>query len=97
MVSKGRDVRPLLTRQMDMWEAGKLSELLQESQRCDKQLSASLNPMTPEQLERTFNWLMLEGRVCSAMRLMTECGGGGVLDPEAEAQGKTSPLGKPVY
>ena len=97
MMSKVREVRPLLTRRMDMWEAGKLSELLQEAQRCDKQLSASLGPMTLEQLERTFNQLMLEGRVCSAMRLMTECGGGGDLDPEDEAQGKTGPLGKSVY
>ena len=32
MVSKGRDVCPLLTRWIDMWEAGKLSELLQEAQ-----------------------------------------------------------------
>ena len=32
MVSKGRDVCPLLTRRMDMWKAGKLSELLQEAQ-----------------------------------------------------------------
>ena len=52
--------------------------------------------MTLEQLERMFNRLMLEGRVHSAVRLMTECSGGGVLDPEAEAQGKTGPLGKSV-
>ena len=32
MVRKGRDVRPLLARRMDMWEVGKLSELLQEAQ-----------------------------------------------------------------
>ena len=31
MVSKGRDVCPLLTRRMDMWEAGKI-KLLQEAQ-----------------------------------------------------------------
>ena len=53
--------------------------------------------MTPEQLERTFNRLMMEGRVRSAARLMTECGVGGVLDPGAEAQGKTGPLDKSVY
>ena len=53
--------------------------------------------MTPEQLERMFKQFILEGRVCLAVRLMTECSGGGVLDPEAEAQGKTGPLGNFVY
>ena len=52
--------------------------------------------MTPEQWYRTFNRLMLEGRVRSAMKLMTESGGGGVLDPEAEAHGMTGPMGKSV-
>ena len=81
---------------MDLWEAGRLPELLNEAQRCDKQLSQSLSPMTPEQLERTFNRLMLEGRIRSAVRLLTERGAGGTLDPETEAQGKNCPLGKSV-
>ena len=53
--------------------------------------------MTEVQLERMFNRLMLEGRVCLAVRLMTELSGGGVLDPEAEAQGRPGLLGKTVY
>ena len=73
-----------------MWEVGKLSKLLQEAQKCDKQLSASLTLMTPEQLERMLNRLMLE------MTLLTEHGVGGVLDPEAQAHSKTGPLGKSV-
>ena len=81
---------------MDLWEAGRLPELLNEAQRCDKQLSQSLSPMTPEQLERTFNRLMLEGRIRSAVQLLTERGAGGTLDPETEAQGKHGPLGKSV-
>ena len=70
-----------------MLEAGKLSELLQEAERCNKQLLSSLTPMTLEELERTFNHLMLEGRVRLTMRLITECGVGGVLNTEVEAQG----------
>ena len=96
MVRKAKDIRPLLSRRMDLWEAGRLPELLSEAQRCDKQLSQSLSPMTPEQLERTFNRLMLEGRIRSAVRLLTERGAGGTLDPETEAQGKHGPLGKSV-
>ena len=44
MVRKAKDIRPLLTRRMDMWEAGQLKELLQEAQRCDRQLATSLTP-----------------------------------------------------
>ena len=32
MVQKGKDIRPLLTRCMDMWEARRLAKLLQEAQ-----------------------------------------------------------------
>ena len=46
MVRKAKDIRPLLTRRMDMWEAGQLKELLQEAQRCDRQLATSLTPMS---------------------------------------------------
>ena len=40
---------------------------------------------------------MLQGRVRAAVRLLTEKGGCGVLDPESEAQGKDGPLGKTVF
>eukprot|EP00117_Sycon_ciliatum_P019119 scpid50248/ scgid17443/ len=97
MVKKSKDIRPLLTRRMDMWEAGLLAELLREAQRCDNQLQSSMSPMSNEQVQRTFNRLMLEGRVRSAVRLVTDRSSGGVLDPADEAHGKTGPLGKTVY
>ena len=81
-----------------MWEAGKLPELLQEAKRCDKQVVVGLSPLTSEQLERTFNRLMMEGRIRSAVRLVTDRGGGGgVPDPEDEAHGRNGPLGMSVY
>ena len=40
---------------------------------------------------------MFQGRVRSAVRLLTERGGGRVLDPRQEAQGKTGPLGRSVF
>ena len=97
MVRKAKDIRPLLSRRMDMWEAGSLSELLQEAQRCDKHLMLGAKPMSPEQLERTFNRLMMEGRVRSAVRLVTDRTGGGTLDPADKAQGVNGPLGKSVF
>ena len=71
-----------------MWEAGKLPELLQEAKWCDKQMVAGLSPLTSEQLERTFNRLMMEGRIRSAVRLTTDHGSGGVLDMEDDAHGR---------
>ncbi len=97
MVRKARDIRPLLKRRMDLWEEGKRLELLQEARRCDKQLAQGGLPMTPEHVERVFNRLMLQGKVRSAVRLLTERDCGGVLDPRAEAHGKKGPLGMTVF
>ena len=36
MIKKGKDIRPLLSRRMDMWEEGKLQMLLHEARCCDK-------------------------------------------------------------
>ena len=57
---------------------------------CDKQLVSTSGPKMSEQVERTFNRLILQGRVCSAVRLLTERGGGRVLDPRQEV-GRQAP------
>lgn len=97
MVKKGRDIRPLVTRRLDLWEAGELRTLLREAQRCDRQFAAQPKPMEREQLERTFNRLVLQGRVRAAVRLLTDRSGTTVLDPDAEALGKSGPLGKTCF
>ena len=51
LVKKGRDIHPLLTRRLDMWEGGDLQALLREAQRCDRQFAPLLKPMEREQLE----------------------------------------------
>eukprot|EP00117_Sycon_ciliatum_P000153 scpid67399/ scgid6335/ len=91
MIRKEKDIHRLLTRRMDMWEAGQLSELLREAEHCDQQLISVSSPMATTKVERTFAHLMLQGRVRSAVRLLTERNGGGVLDPADEAHGKTGP------
>ena len=51
--------------------------------------------MSPKQLERTFNYLMLEGRVHLSMRLLTKhCVKD--LDLGEEANGNMGPLNKSV-
>ena len=92
-----KDIHPLLTRQMDMWEAGKVPKLLHETKRCDKRIVSGLSPMTPEQLERTFNRLMMEGKVRSAVRLVTDVVVVAFFPQRAKAHGKNGPLGISVY
>ena len=53
--------------------------------------------MSQEKIEQTLNRLMLEGRVRSAVRRITDRVGGGVLDPDDDTRGKSGPLGKSVY
>ena len=80
-----------------MWEAGKVPELLHETRRCDKQIVSGLSPMTPEQLERTFNRLMMEGKVRSAVRLMTDVVVVAFFPQRAKAHGKNGRLGISIY
>ena len=96
-IRKGKHIRQLLSRRLDMLENRQLHQLLREAQRCDAQLLTSMGPMSQEKIERTFNRLMPEGRVSSAVRLITDRVGGGVLDPDDDAHGKSGPLGKSVY
>ena len=65
MVTKARDIRPLLARRMDLWEARRLPELLHQAQRCDQQRKKKRMPMSREHIERVFSRLMLQGRVCA--------------------------------
>ena len=94
MVWWGCDIRRLLARRMDMWDAGRLQELLHEAERYDKQLTSRHVTMNTEHVERIFNRLMLQGKVRSAVRFLTERSGGGVLGLHAEAHGKSGPLGR---
>ena len=48
MIRKAKDIRPLLSRRMDMWEAGQLSELVREAECCDQRLRSALSPMTQD-------------------------------------------------
>ena len=80
-----------------MWEAGQRSELVHEAERCDRQFFAGHLPMTNEHVERVFNRLMLQGKVRSAVRFLTERSGGGILDLSSDAQGKNGATGKSVF
>ena len=97
MVKSGKDIRRLLNRRMDLWEAGRRWELVHEAERCDRQLAQGPCPLSSEHVERVLNRVGLQGKVCAAVRFLTKQSGGGVLDPELEACGKSGPLGKTVF
>ena len=93
MMKKGADVRRLLKRRMEAWRAGMIDELLYEAERCANQLK---KPQQGNQDDkhtiRVFTRLMMQGRVRSAVRWMTErASSSGILDPNAtvNTSGKT--------
>ena len=53
--------------------------------------------MSREHIKRVFSRLMLQGRVHAAVRLLTEQGSAGMLDPLSEAHDKSGPTGKTVH
>ena len=55
MVTKARDIRPLLARRIDLGKAGRLPELLHQAQRCDHHRKKQRMPMSREHIERVFD------------------------------------------
>jgi len=76
----GKDIRELLKRRMNMWEDGKFQSLMKEAKKCDAQFPQKFGDK--EDLDvvfRTFNRLMLLGKVRQATRYLTQrCEPGGV-------------------
>ena len=92
--SKTADIRRLISRRMRMWTDGLFETLIQEAEACDKKLPKNGTNMTEDQAIKIFSRLMLEGKIRSATRFLTErTEGGGVMDPN-ESAGK--PQGKSV-
>ncbi|BES99691.1 Hypothetical protein NTJ_12508 [Nesidiocoris tenuis] len=66
-----------------MWEQGAYDELLQEAQRCDRQLKRTVEKEDDDHDARVFTRFVLQGRLRDATRWITGRGNvGGVLQPE---------------
>ncbi|CEM01003.1 unnamed protein product [Vitrella brassicaformis CCMP3155] len=91
----GKDIAKTVERRMDQWEKRDFEQLVQEAERNNALLAT--RPVgkddTNEATLRQFRRLIDKGKVKQGVRLLTERGGGGALDPnglaEADPAGRT--------
>jgi hypothetical protein len=81
-VTKAGDIKRRLSTRMDSWEEQKFDMLVQDTERTAlAQLAKSRGGSTPEQRAKTYNRLILQGKLRAAVRWLTEREKGGVLLP----------------
>ena len=74
-IKKTADIKRLISRRMDLWEAPKFEELIQEAEQCDKKLGRSSGKnMTDESAHLVFSRLILQGKLREATRFITQRG-----------------------
>ena len=77
--SKARDHSVCLERRLVSWSKGRIDELIAEGRTIQGRLRCTKR-RSPVETTRTFTHLMLQGRVKSAMRVISDSPGGGLLD-----------------
>ena len=82
--SKARDHSSCLERRLAIWSKGAVEELLLEGRTIQARLSRGKRQRSSADITRTFTNLILQGRVSSAMRLISDVPGGGLLDLDEE-------------
>ena len=92
--SKSRDHVKHLQRRMDLWTKGDIDALLEEGRCIQKRLRNAIPPTSNEAIARKFRDLMLQGKVQSALRYLSQNTNGGVLKledliPETTQDGET--------
>jgi hypothetical protein len=91
-VRRARDIRQRLSRRMDLWEQGCHAALVDDTEAEVGSRGTSTRAPDDETLARAFNARVLSGRLHSAVRNLTNRGGGGVL----AADGVCTKTGRPV-
>jgi hypothetical protein len=91
-VKRARDIRKRLTHRMDLWDQGKFSALVEDTETEVQSRHGSHPAPDAEAAARSFNSKVLSGRLRSAVRSLTQQDQGGVLQPDDLC----SKTGKPV-
>ena len=80
MIKKAADIRRVLERSIMMWKNNEFDQLLQEAIRCDRSMrNTHKGDVDDHHIVRVFTRLMLNGKVCAAVRCLSEKGRGSVL------------------
>jgi hypothetical protein len=91
LVRKGIDIRRVLRRRMGMWQDGEFDLLVEEAIRCNKSLRRTTSPKAAEtHLVSVFTKLMLQGKVKSALRWLSDQSKGKVFHPKDVVEVKNS-------
>ena len=69
--SKAKDHQFKITERLKLWKEGKISDILEEGCNIQRHLK-SARPRQPEDTARIFANLMLQGKVNSALKFLTE-------------------------
>ena len=92
--SKSKDHVVHLNRRLGLWKEGSVSSLLDEGHCIQKHLQFCGVP-NKDKAARTFNYLMLQGKVCAALQYLSCHSSGGVLDLNSQVP-ERSPDGSEV-
>ncbi|KAF6210308.1 hypothetical protein GE061_013412 [Apolygus lucorum] len=85
IVNSSSDIKRAISKRMELWEEGKVDELIQEAIRCDKKIAKKQYKIpSQQQRARVMTRLVSSGRLRDATRWATERGGccSGLLMPE---------------
>jgi len=78
-----------LERRLSIWKRGTIDELVREGRTIQHRLRQGKRQVSQDGLAQVFSRLMLQGKVKSALRFLSEQSSGSVLDLDAEVDGKS--------
>ena len=98
--AKARENKDHLTRRMEMWENGKLRELMEEGKSIQKRLPKLPDRQSDEEMIKAFRNHMLKGNVNAALRLLNKANNKGILPITEETMKllhEKHPTGEPLH
>ena len=76
-----KEAKQTIARRLEQWSRGELEALIEEGQKLQDRLPKTQLQTTPEHAAKVFARLIMQGKVHSALRLLSDVGNGGVAKP----------------